>query len=344
MKNLEVVIGIEVHTALNTKTKMFSPALNTHIGAPNTCVHPIDLALPGTLPIVNIAAVHKAIILADSLNMEINHKRIEFDRKNYFYSDLPKGYQITQQYFPIGTNGNIKIKDINNNDKEIIIQRIHMEEDTAKQFTKNNLKYIDYNRAGSPLIEIVTDPCISSSFEAMQYLEELKKILIFKDISDAKMEEGSLRADVNISLRPYGCKTLGEKVEIKNINSITNVGKAIDFEIKRQTEIICLNKIVEQETRRFDDTNNTTIFMRKKSNQVDYRYITEPDILCFAIKDSIVKELLKNSLPSPKAVKKILLNDGLDENQIKHLLDNYELYKIFIYFKKKINDVNLIFN
>lgn len=339
MVNLQIVIGIEVHVSLNTKSKMFSNSFNSHTNPPNTLVNEVDLAFPGTLPTVNKAAVEKAIILADALKMEINYKNIQFDRKNYFYIDLPKSFQITQQYFPIGTNGKISISS-----KEIEIERIHIEEDTAKQLIKNNKKYLDYNRCGSPLIEIVTTPCISSASEAMDYLNELRHILIFKNISDAKMEEGSMRCDVNISLMPFGCSTFGTKVEIKNINSINNVGKAIEFEIKRQNALILSNVDVQQETRRFDDSENVTHFMRVKGNAIDYRFITESNILSFKYSTKKVEELIRFSNPLPNVIIEKERQNNLNEKQLALILENFPLYELYAKINKIINNPKLVFN
>jgi aspartyl-tRNA(Asn)/glutamyl-tRNA(Gln) amidotransferase subunit B len=244
MHNLKPTIGIEVHTILNTKSKMFSPSSNIRNSVPNSTINEIDLALPGTMPSPNKEAVIKAIKLALALEMEIDTNLL-FDRKHYFYQDLPKGFQITQQYFPIGKNGKIKISN-----KVINIERIHIEEDTAKQLIIENQLCLDYNRCGAPLVEIVTKPEFESEIEVVEYLNELKRILIFLNISDGKMEDGSLRCDVNISVSQKDSKTLGSKVEIKNINSFKNVADAIKYEIKRQSNLISTNKLVEQETRR----------------------------------------------------------------------------------------------
>ena len=292
INNFEVIIGIEVHTVLNTKTKMFSSSLNLHNAAPNTLVNVIDLGLPGILPAPNAMAIVKAIWLAKSINAEINYQNIQFDRKNYYYLDLPKGYQITQQFFPIGKNGKINIMS-NNVEKVITIQRMHLEEDTAKQIIKNGYIELDYNRCGLPLIEIVTDPVIYSANEAMEYLKKLVQILRFNNISDAKLEDGSLRADVNISVRPIGQKSLNNKVEIKNINSISNVGKAINFEINRQIGLYFQNKEVLQETRRFDDQTNQTILMRTKEDAINYRYFHEPNITKICLTDNEYQQILK---------------------------------------------------
>lgn len=344
MNNFEVTIGIEVHTVLNTKTKMFSAAQNSHTCEPNTIVSYMDLALPGVLPLVNQSAVHKAIILADALHMNINYHNIEFDRKNYFYPDLPKGFQITQQYHPIGTEGYIEILDINNQPKKIYIERIHMEEDTAKQTLVDNVRYMDYNRAGDPLIEIVTQPCIANGYEAGQYLQELRRLLVFKNVSDAKMEDGSLRADVNISMRIKGQPAYGTKVEIKNINSINNVIKAIDFEMNRQTMLLLNNQTVTQETRRFDDTTNTTEFMRLKTDAVDYRYMTDPNVMHFHLTDQEVNDILAQAPLSPQAIKQQLLNQGLDDKQITLLIDNYTLCHYYLNLVNQKIDAKLAFN
>ena len=337
MNNFEVTIGIEVHTVLNTKTKMFSPSLNDHNQKPNTLINEIDLAQPGVMPSPNKAAVKKAIWLAQEMHMTTNYQYIQFDRKNYFYIDLPKGFQITQQYHPIGENGYVQIE-VNGIKKNILIERIHMEEDTAKQLSKDNKIYLDYNRSGLPLIEIVTKPVMSSSLEAAAYLKELVKILRFADISDAKLEEGSLRADINISIRPYGQKEYGTKVEIKNINSINNVVKAIDFEIKRQTELLLNNQSVQQETRRFDDSTNTTIFMRAKTDAVDYRYITEPNIMAISLSDNDFNQIIAEKNPSLNQVYEMLQADGLDSKNIDQLINDYDFYKVYNQLKTLTND------
>lgn len=338
MKNFEVTIGIEVHCVLNTKTKMFSSSKNSHDDFPNTNVNEVDLGIPGTLPSVNEAAVKKAIWLAKELNMECNYQNICFDRKNYFYSDLTKGFQITQQYFPIATNGYIDI-----GTKKIRIERFHLEEDTAKQLNIDGNILLDYNRCGAPLIEIVTKPDINSAQEATQYLKNLINILKFTDISDAKLESGSLRADINISLRPYGAKKYGTKVEIKNINSISNVAKAIDFEINRQTKLLLLNQHVNQETRRFDDNINETIFMREKHDSVDYRYIYEPNILKVSLSDDEYEEYLNLKPKSIFEITNNLKNENLSNEEINFLLNNYELFLFFNEISKKASP-KIIYN
>ncbi|MGL4952166.1 MAG: Asp-tRNA(Asn)/Glu-tRNA(Gln) amidotransferase subunit GatB [Mycoplasma sp.] len=344
MKNFIVTIGIEVHTVLNTKTKMFSSSLSKYADDVNTNVSFMDIALPGILPVINKSAVEKSICLAKALDMKINYEDIAFDRKNYFYPDLPKGFQITQQYNPIGTNGKIDILDIDGNVKSITLERIHMEEDTAKQIINNDYRYMDFNRAGVPLVEIVTMPCMENAHEAMNYLQALRRILIFKNISDAKMENGSLRADVNISVRLLGQQELGTKVEIKNINSITNVGKAIEFEIKRQTNILINGEDIKQETRRFNDVEMITEFLREKTNAVDYRYMTDPNVFHFKLLKEEVDKILESSPPSPTEVENTLQKMNLEKSQIDWLLDNFEIYNFFNLVVKNKVDPKILFN
>jgi aspartyl-tRNA(Asn)/glutamyl-tRNA(Gln) amidotransferase subunit B len=245
MNNFKFTIGVEVHAVLNTKSKMFSSSPCIVDDSVNTYINEIDLGLPGILPSPNQQAVVKGIILAKALKMQIE-PNLKFDRKNYFYPDLPKGFQITQQYNPIGKEGSIKLS----SGKIIRIERIHLEEDTAKQLLIDDQICLDYNRCGMPLVEIVSKPDIESTQEAYEYLTELKRILIFLNISDGKMENGSLRVDLNISVAPVGAKGLGTKVEIKNINSFANVIKAIQFEFTRQVRELLKGEKVRQETRR----------------------------------------------------------------------------------------------
>ena len=274
--NYEAVIGIEIHCELMTKTKMFSSAPLDYGATPNTAVNEIDLAMPGTLPSVNKQAVAYGLRLAQALHLEID-SLVRFDRKNYFYSDLPKGYQITQQFHPLGQHGyfDILVKD---EVKRIRINRLHMEEDTAKQFHENNKTLIDLNRAGTPLLEIVTEADFATGEEAAAYVEGLRLLVVHMGISDGKMAEGSFRCDVNISIRPVGQEAFGTKVEIKNLNSISNVQKSIEFEIKRQTEVLNEGGSMIQETRRFDEKLQETVSMRVKETLVDYRYFAEPNI------------------------------------------------------------------
>jgi aspartyl-tRNA(Asn)/glutamyl-tRNA(Gln) amidotransferase subunit B len=277
MNNFEVVIGIENHIELKTKTKMFAPAPVSFGSEPNTQISSVDLGYPGALPTVNREGVRLALLACNALNMKIE-PLLRFDRKNYFYPDLVKGFQITQNYHPIGSNGTLKATMPNGEVKEFTIERLHIEEDTAKQNHISETTYLDYNRSGIGLIEVVSNPVMRSADDAVAYVDHLREIVLFLGVSDAKMNEGSLRCDVNISLRPYGAKEFGNKVEIKNLNSLNNVRKAIEFEIKRQSKMLLNGEVVDQETRRFDEATQETILMRKKSSAVDYRYFREPNI------------------------------------------------------------------
>lgn len=273
-------IGIEIHAELLTKGKMFSSGRVDFEASPNSCVSIVDLAFPGTLPSINKAAVIAALKVCYGLNMEID-SLLRFDRKNYFYSDLPKGFQITQQFYPIGKNGVIKLMDHD----PVRIHRLHLEEDTAKQLHEGDKTRIDFNRAGVPLIEIVSEPDIHSASQAVDYVSNLRQLLLYLGVCDGKMEEGSLRCDVNISLSKDP-NVFGRKVEIKNLNSLNNIEKAIAYEIKRQSELIEKGIEIDQETRRFDEKTQTTISLRKKEGSVDYRYFPEPNIVPIQLQES----------------------------------------------------------
>lgn len=327
MNNFKTIVGIEVHTVVNSKTKMFSATKSSHTDPVNQNINEIDIGLPGTLPSVNDLVVKKAICLAHALHMNIANT-ISFDRKNYFYRDLPKGYQITQQFNPIGTDGYVEIE-VNGKKKKIHVERIHMEEDTAKQIREGDKVLLDYNRCGMPLIEIVSKPDINSPEEAMAYLTQLKRILTFcGEISDAKMEDGSLRADVNISINPYGSDKYGTRVEIKNINSISNVGRAIAYEADRQASLYLQGKEVTPDTRRFDDAKGETVYMRNKQ-AVDYHFMPEGNILPFALSDQFKQEALRQAKYTLEDIVKTLTDLKLDNKIITLLLDDYPLYKAF---------------
>jgi len=286
----EPVIGLEIHVELKTKSKMFSASPVTYGKEANTQTTPIDLGFPGTLPIINKQAVIYAIRVSNALHMKIDHE-LHFDRKNYFYSDLPKGYQITQDRRPIGSDGYLEIV-VDGQKKRIGIERLHMEEDTCKQLHFKDFTLLNYNRAGTPLIEIVSKPELRSGEEAMKYVEMIRSIVVFSDVSDGKMEEGSLRCDVNVSIRPKGSGKFGTKVEVKNINSIAYVKNAIDFEVKRQQAIIEAGGQVLQETRRYEDTTKETIGMRLKTDSVDYKYFPEPNIIPIKLSNEFVDDAI----------------------------------------------------
>ncbi|MBR2507103.1 MAG: Asp-tRNA(Asn)/Glu-tRNA(Gln) amidotransferase subunit GatB [Bacilli bacterium] len=289
----EAIIGLEIHVEMKTKSKMFSASKVTYGELPNTSLSPVDLAFPGTLPTVNKRAVINAIRVSNALHMSIDNV-LHFDRKNYFYSDLPKGFQITQNDRPIGYEGYMDIE-TSNGIKRIGIERLHLEEDTCKQLHSWDCSLLDYNRAGIPLIEIVSKPDLRSGEEAAKYVEKIRSIVSFLDVSDGKMEEGSLRCDVNISLREIGETKFGTKVEIKNLNSIANVQKAIEFEIARQEAMILNNEEIIQETRRFDEATKSTILMRVKTDSVDYKYFPETNIAPIKLSDEFVKEAIETS-------------------------------------------------
>lgn len=279
----EAKIGLELHVQLKTKSKMFSSAPVCFGAEPNTCVDITDAAFPGSLPTVNKTAVKYAVMLANALSMNISNT-LNFERKNYFYSDLPRGYQITQHFQPLGTNGYLLI-----NNKRIDIQELHLEEDTCKQVHIGESTFLDYNRAGIPLIEIVTSPTISSGEEASLFVEKIRSIVTFLGISDGKMEKGSLRCDVNVSINN------SNKVEIKNLNSVANIQKAIDFELNRQALLLQNGDFVTQETRRFDEASNQTISMRAKGNEVDYKYFTDPNLPPIKLSKAFIEAAIKLS-------------------------------------------------
>ncbi|WP_289197098.1 Asp-tRNA(Asn)/Glu-tRNA(Gln) amidotransferase subunit GatB [uncultured Dubosiella sp.] len=311
MSNYFVTIGIEIHCELKTKTKMFSSAPTSFGEVANTCVNEIDLGHPGTLPCVNKHAIELAIKACTGMHCAID-PLVRFDRKNYYYSDLPKGYQITQQFFPIGKDGYVEI-DVDGEKKKIGIERIHMEEDTAKQFHKETGTYIDFNRAGTPLIEIVSRPDMHSAKEAAAYVETLRKNLFYLNVSDVKMEEGSMRCDVNISLSADE-NTLGTKVEIKNLNSIANVQKAVQAEIERQSALLDSGEEVEQATRRFDEAQKTTILMRKKEGNVDYKYFPEPNIFPIQLDAAWIQNIQDHLEELPDArIERFMRDYGLND-------------------------------
>ena len=291
---LEAIIGLEIHVEMKTKSKMFSSSPVTYGEEPNTQTTPLDFAFPGTMPVVNKQAVINAIRVSNALHMTIDHE-LWFDRKNYFYSDLPKGYQITQQERPIGKEGYLTILLEDGSEKKIRIERLHMEEDTCKQLHSWDCSLLDYNRAGIPLIEIVSRPDIRNGYEAARYVEKIRSIVSFLEVSDGKMEEGSLRCDVNISLKEKSSDVLGTKVEIKNLNSLMNIEKAIAFEIERQSALIECGIKIQQETRRFDEASKETVLMRLKTDAVDYKYFTEPNIVPITLSDAFVEDAIKSS-------------------------------------------------
>lgn len=293
----KVTIGLEVHCELNTEAKNFSRAKNIYSKDPNKYVREVDIALPGIMPYPNKEAVRKALKAALAINCTAPDELI-FDRKNYYYPDLPKGYQLTQVTKPVGVNGHLTIK-VDDTEKVVEIHQLHLEEDTASLDHYTNYSLINYNRAGIPLIETVTEPCIHSSKEAVKFLEELRRIFLYCGISEAESSKGQMRCDVNVSLQREGDTELGTKVEMKNINSFANVRDCIEYEIKRQSELLDEgrdNEIV-METRRFDDATGKTYPMRKKVDAVDYKYFIEPNIVPTRLNPDYIEEI-RNSIPT----------------------------------------------
>lgn len=325
-------IGLEVHVELNTNSKFFSSSLNNYNSLPNHNVNYIDLAYPGTLPTLNKEAINQGIRAAILLNASIN-KEMHFDRKNYFYPDIPKNYQITQNTTPIGVNGYIEIE-VNSVKKKIRIHDLHLEEDTAKSIHKEDKSYLDFNRAGLPLLEIVSEADMESGEEAVLYLEKLRELFLYAGISDCKIEEGSMRCDANISISKTD--KLGTKVEIKNIGSISNVGIAIDKEAKRQEELLTKGEVIKEQTRRYDDNLRDTVLMRYKETGNDYRYFKEADIPMFYLTDEEIEEI-KNSLPmTAEKLRKVFKENGILDINIEKLIKNKD-YSLML---SKIIDKN----
>ncbi len=299
----EVVIGLEVHAQLNTKTKIFCSCPASFGDEPNTNVCPVCLALPGALPVLNIETVKKSIAFGTAIKATV-HKKSIFNRKNYFYPDLPKGYQISQFEIPIVEGGEITIELDDGGSKRIGITRAHLEEDAGKNTHQGSQSYVDLNRAGTPLLEIVSEPDMRSADEAIRYLKKIHAILRYLDISDANMQEGSFRCDVNISIRPKGDDKLYTRAEIKNLNSFKFIQKAIEYEIIRQSEAWedgVYDKEVVQETRLYSIEQNETKSMRSKEDSAEYRYFPDPDLLPVIIPDDMMQECKKiPELPDEK--------------------------------------------
>lgn len=293
----ETVIGLEVHAQLRTKSKLFCGDSASFGAEPNTHISEITLAYPGTLPKLNKQAVELAIRLGIACHCAIEHKNY-FARKNYFYPDLPKGYQISQHTTPICKGGYVSIRSAVG-EKHIPLNRIHLEEDAGKSIhdLDDNNSCIDYNRAGVPLVEIVTEPAIYNAEDAAAYITELRKLVRYLDVCDGNMEEGSMRCDANVSIRLKGEQKLGVKVEVKNLNSIRNVRKAIEYEVKRMIDLVEQGASVQQQTRSFDATNDTTFSLRSKEEANDYRYFPDPDLPPFIVSEEQLSNI-KASMPA----------------------------------------------
>ena len=324
------VIGLEMHCEMKSNTKVFSPAKNSFNDLPNANVNKIDMAFPGILPLVNMECMEKAIEMALILNCELP-EYFMFDRKNYYYPDLPKGYQITQSTNPIGVNGKLMI-DVDGKTREIEILDIHLEEDSASLDHYSDTTNIDYNRAGVPLLETVTAPCMNSASEAVAFLDSMKNIFRYTDISDADVKRGQIRCDVNVNLFDEQGNKVTPKVEVKNVNNITNVENTINYEIKRQTELVLSGKKDEvvQETRRYDEITNTTISMRSTADAVDYQYFVEPNIPPYKISSELVSKI-KNKIPVLPNEKKIkYINElGLNNTDATIIIKDKKLSEYF---------------
>lgn len=327
--NFETVIGLEVHVELKTDSKMFSPS-PAHFGAePNTNTNVIDWGYPGVLPTINKGAVDFGIRAALALNCEISQDT-KFDRKNYFYPDNPKAYQISQFDKPIGHDGWIEIE-VEGKKKKIRIERVHLEEDAGKNtHGTDGYSYVDLNRQGTPLIEIVSEADMRSPEEAYAYLEALKQIVQYTGVSDVKMEEGSMRCDANISIRPFGQDEFGTKTELKNLNSFNFVRRGLAFEEKRQEKVLLAGGVIQQETRRYDETTGETILMRVKEGSSDYRYFPEPDLPNLYIENEWI-EAVRETIPEmPKERRLRYVKDfGLSDYDAGQLTATKEMSDFF---------------
>ncbi len=342
----EMVIGLEVHIQLNTKTKIFCSCPTSFGQKPNTNVCPTCLALPGALPVLNKEAVKKAINFGTAINATINKKSI-FNRKNYFYPDLPKGYQISQFEIPIVENGELFIDFDDGSQKRIGITRAHLEEDAGKNMHKGDHSLVDLNRAGTPLLEIVSEPDIRSAEEAVLYLKKLHAIVRYLDISDANMQEGSFRCDVNISIRPKGDEKFYTRVEVKNMNSFRFIQKAIEYEFNRQVEAWedgVYEEEVWQETRLFNPSSGETKSMRGKEDSAEYRYFPEPDLLPVILTDEMLKEGKKiPELPDEKR-KRYVSEYGIKEYDAIVITSSVDMAKYFEEMIKEGADAKLAVN
>lgn len=344
----EPVIGLEVHVELKTNTKIFCNCSTAFGGAPNTHVCPVCLGLPGTLPVLNKKVLEYAVKAGLATHCEIA-KFSKFDRKNYFYPDLTKAYQISQFDLPIAERGYVEIT-VDGEDKKIGLTRIHMEEDAGKlvhqgaTITTSNSSLADYNRAGVPLIEIVSEPDMRSAADARAYLEELRAIIVYTGVSDAKMEEGSLRCDVNISLRPVGEEKFGTRAEIKNLNSFRAVERAIEYEIERQTDLLEDGEKVKLETRTWDDAQGRTFSLRSKEEADEYRYFPEPDLPPIVLTDEWIQGV-GDALPEmPRARRARLVADGVGAKEATIITSDLALADFYDEARAQLDDPKTIVN
>lgn len=336
MSAFETVIGLEVHLQLNTRTKIFCGCANQFGCTPNTNVCPVCLGLPGALPVLNAQALLSGIRVGLALNCEIN-SYIKFDRKNYFYPDSPKGYQISQFDYPVAKNGHVIIK-VDGIEKSIGITRAHLEEDAGKLNHETGFSLVDFNRTGTPLIEIVSEPDLRSAQEAYDYLHVLKLTLQYLNVSDCDMEKGSLRCDANISIRPVGQEAFGTKTELKNMNSFRAVKTALEYEIARHTQVISSGGKIIQETLLWNDEKQMTAAMRSKEQAHDYRYFPDPDLVPFTIDSKIIDEQ-KAELPELPHAKllRFVSSYGLSEYDANVLVADKDMCD---YFENTVKDFN----
>ena len=327
MSNYIPTIGVEVHVELKTKTKIFSNSTNGYGEMANSLTNVIDLGYPGTLPTLNKEVLNLAIKAATVLNCKIR-REMHFDRKNYFYPDNSKNYQITQSRTPIGYDGYVEIE-VNGVKKKIEIEEMHIEEDTCKSTHRGTKTLLDFNRAGVPLIEIVTKPCMTSGDEAKAYLEKLRELLFYTDVSDCKIEEGSMRADANVSIRKNESDPFGTKAEIKNIGSITNVAISINKEIERQAKLYDNGETFKPQTRRYDDKLGDTVLMRVKETGNDYRYFPEPDIPFVYVTDEMIENVIKTIPMLPDERRKVYIEKGVPEVNANKIVQNRSLSDYF---------------
>ncbi len=341
----EVVIGLEVHAELSTKTKIFCSCPTSFGAAPNTHTCPICMAMPGTLPVLNEKVVEYAVKAGLATNCEIS-KDSKNDRKNYFYPDLPKAYQISQFDKPLCNHGYVEIEDDEGNKKKVRLLRIHIEEDAGKlnhdEFAGGSL--VDLNRAGVPLIEMVSEPDLRSSGEAERYLRKLKSILEYIEVSDCKMQEGSLRADVNVSVHKPG-EPLGTRTEMKNMNSFRSIVRGIEYEIERQIDVIEDGGVVEQETLRWDDVSGKTFPMRDKEDAQDYRYFPDPDLVAIKLSDEYIENIRKTLPELPESRKERYLTEyGLSEKDANIITSSKYLSDLFEQASKICNNPKAVNN
>ncbi len=340
----EAVIGLEIHVQMDTQTKLFCSCKVEFGSEPNTNVCPVCLGMPGSLPVLNRKAVEYAIRASLALNCTVHEESI-FARKNYFYPDLPKGYQISQYEKPIATDGYLDIDLPDGSTKRVRIRRLHIEEDAGKNIHEGSKSYVDLNRAGTPLMEIVTEPDLSTPEEARIFLETLRNIMRYAGVSKADMEKGQLRCDINVSIRPKGSDKLGTRTEIKNVNSFRFVQKALEYEIERQIKVVSEGGKIEQETRTFDPATGKTYTMRTKEEAEDYRYFPDPDLLPLVLDRKWIEEIKANmpELPNQR-LERLLSQYGISEYEAKIFVQHKELGDFFESAVKAYDEPKMIAN